>query len=485
VGAERPCPGPEIGGIDMVLRPAARHVAAVLRRDHAWMLAAGSLAVWAAVFTHGHRTMWQMVDLDIYVKAVRGLPHSENLLYARRYGRLPGPFLYPPFAAILLRGAVVCSEPSLRMAMAAASVAALAVLSYCCWHLLGRRGLPAARAAALTFALGLWLEPVVRTVFFGQVSLLLWAAVLADFALPRGRWRGVLTGLAAGFKLTPVLFLGYFLLTGRRREAATCAATASATALLGALLLPRASADFWLRHLLRALGADRLGADRINGQVTIGDASDQSLRALLFRALPHSGWLQPCWLALAAVFLGLGLAAAFGAYRRGDEATGLCLTAATGLLVAPVSWTHYWIPVLLAVCRLAHGRVSAASARARRICSALALGCALLFLAWPIRLGHHGRWNVHEPVLPWGVVWLAPHAGGQEFTWSAAEFVIGNAYLLAALAFVLWFAARAVLTPRGPDSPTAAPGIAQQLPAPAGSPHPSAAEAALLEMYSE
>jgi alpha-1,2-mannosyltransferase len=45
-----------------------------------------------------------------------------------------------------------------------------------------------------------------------QINLPLLMLVLADFARPRSRWRGVGIGLAAGLKVTPVIFIGYLFL---------------------------------------------------------------------------------------------------------------------------------------------------------------------------------------------------------------------------------------------------------------------------------
>jgi hypothetical protein len=51
------------------------------------------------------------------------------------------------------------------------------------------------------------------------VFVVLLALADAVGAVP-SRWRGVLVGIAAAVKLTPLLFVVFFLLAGRRREAA-------------------------------------------------------------------------------------------------------------------------------------------------------------------------------------------------------------------------------------------------------------------------
>ena len=60
------------------------------------------------------------------------------------------------------------------------------------------------------------LEPVWQNLTFGQVNLLLMLAVLVDVVRPDRRWSGLLLGLAAGVKLTPLVFVVLLVLVGRR-----------------------------------------------------------------------------------------------------------------------------------------------------------------------------------------------------------------------------------------------------------------------------
>lgn len=397
----------------------------------AWILCALSFAAWCGLFVIRHQYLWQMIDLDTYVKAVSALPGSQGSLYNIDYGEFGGPFLYPPFAAILLRDTTVLPEAALRFGMTAVSLTSLMLGIRCAWHLLGRGGSAAWAATAATFAVVLWFEPVLRTVSDGQVSLALWALVMLDFCLPRGRGQGVLTGLAAGFKLTPAIFIVYFLITGRWRAARDATAAAALTAGVGWLVLPRASAEYWFHAIS--------GMNRINAHVTIGDATNQSLRALVFRLAPQSHLVEPVWIFLVILVGAGGLYAARAMAARGDEATGLGLAAVTGLLVAPISWTHHWVPIVLVFARQLDRLAGAQEERAAMYARLAAVGTAALFLVWPMRLDFNGHWSPHEAIYPYGLVWLAPHADGQEFGWGPADFVLGNLYVFAGLAFVAYF----------------------------------------------
>ena len=84
---------------------------------------------------------------------------------------------------------------------------ALPVVAYLSLGLAGLR--PGSGRLAASFALAavsLWLEPVQKTLLFGQLNLLLLAVIMADLAAPqRRRWQGAGIGIAAGIKLTPLI----------------------------------------------------------------------------------------------------------------------------------------------------------------------------------------------------------------------------------------------------------------------------------------
>jgi uncharacterized membrane protein YgcG len=91
---------------------------------------------------------------------------------------------------------------------------------------------------------------------FGQVNLVLMAAVVVDLTRPERRSSGVLVGLAAGVKLTPLVFVVLLLLVGRRGAAGRATLTFLATVAVGFVLAPGAAASYWTPGLL---DADRVG----------------------------------------------------------------------------------------------------------------------------------------------------------------------------------------------------------------------------------
>lgn len=96
---------------------------------------------------------------------------------------------------------------------------------------------------------GLWLEPLFQTPLSGQIALALACPVLWDLHRPRGALgKGFALGTAAGITLTPALLIPYLLLTGQVRAGLTALAAFAGSGLLGQLVLPGASAEFWSRH---------------------------------------------------------------------------------------------------------------------------------------------------------------------------------------------------------------------------------------------
>ncbi|WP_374991199.1 glycosyltransferase 87 family protein [Streptomyces sp. LHD-70] len=284
------------------------------------------------------------------------------------------PATYPPFAAILFVPTTWLPIPLLKVAFIAGNVALLALLVHLSFRFAGIRARPWLPLAAT--ALGIWLEPVFQTLLFGQINLALACLVLWDLSRPEGAvGKGFALGIAAGIKLTPGFFVVYLLITGRIRTAVTAIASFIGTVLLGVLVLPGASVDFWTRRMFET---SRVGKAWI--------VDNQSLQGLVARVLhteePGLLWAVP---AVAVALLGLWLARR--AHRAGHPQWGLLTAAFTALLISPISWSHHWVwCVPLAALLLAE----------RRLC--LAAFVVALFTArthWI--LPHDGDLDLHYP----------------------------------------------------------------------------------------
>ena len=245
----------------------------------------------------------------------------------------------------------------MNIALTAGSLVALTVLCGQALAAAGIRRRPEIVFAVSALALQTW--PVAYTLHLGEVNLILAALIGTDLLRPRDGawWQGIGTGLAAGIKLTPLIFVAYLALTGRLRAAAVAAGTFAVTVAAGFAGLPGPSRTFWLGGVF--YDQNRIG-DPAN-------PSDQSLAGAMARL---AGTLEPPrqWWLVAVFAVGLaGLAVAVWAHRRGYRMAGFGCCAVTGLLVSPISWTHHWVwavPVLVWLITVAWRRRSAAWALA-------------------------------------------------------------------------------------------------------------------------
>src|SRR5690349_15972205 len=274
---------------------------------------------------------WTQIDTAVYRDGGIAARNQPAMLYALRLGPAKLPFDYTPFAALLLAAGSGASFATWQVGLAVLTIGLLPVVAYLSLGLAGRpAGLTRAAAAFAIAAIGLWLEPVAMTLFFGQINLVLLALVVGDLALPgRMKGKGIGIGLAAGIKLTPLIFIPYLLFTRRVKAAAVSALTAAVTVGLGFALLPHASAVYW--------GGQFFGPSKYV------HLANQSLNGVILRLTQVGPDAHAYWLAAAVVVGIAGLTTSIVASRRGHELLGLVACAATGLLVSPVSWSHHYV----------------------------------------------------------------------------------------------------------------------------------------------
>jgi alpha-1,2-mannosyltransferase len=426
-----------------------------------WLLPAGALllaavlAVYLADLVTHLSSMAAMRDLVVYRDGgliVRHVspdydPHRVSPLYDWT-GQNGVQFTYPPFAAVIFAVGSVLSWTAMRWAMTLASLAALGLSTWLVFGALGYRDRPAVRLGATlgVSALALATEPVQQTLALGQVNLLLMLLVVADLLTagaltPGGQtrwWHGIGIGIAAGVKLTPLIFIPYLLLIRRYRQAATATAVFAATAALGYALLPRDSSTYWAHGLF-------LKANRI---VFLGTRGNQSLRGVLTRLAGSVSEGTVPWIAAAILVAVAGLVAAALLYRARQPVPAMLACALTGLLVSPLSWDHHWVWVAPGIALLAHLGAVARRRAVRAAWWAAAACLFLIFACWP------QFWNLGQSGLtPAGLGWYAPgtyFATGSkpwyhEFHWHGLQLLAGNSAVLTGLACLAALVVAAVL----------------------------------------
>jgi len=353
------------------------------------------------------------------------------------------PFTYPPFAALLFAGMSFLSPVVLKWGMTALSLGALVAAI---WLTLAGVGVPKGRARAglllAASAAALWTQPVQSNLGLGQINLLLMVAIIWDLrpAAADRWWTGIATGVAAGIKLTPLIFIPYLLVTRRFRQAGVAAAAFAATVGAGFAAMPGASAAYWQSGLL-----DRAnGTPKANLEFFFASAWNQSLRGYLSRLLQHAQLAAVPWLIAAALTLITGLACATWLHRDGYPMLGVLTCALTGLLISPVSWLHHWVwagPWLAALAGLA----LLAKGASWRIWAGASGLITLAFGNFPVMGVLTGTRN--------GLDVISDVPMKHPFSWHGAQVIAGNIYVFSGAAGLLalfgWGIVRAYLPGRG------------------------------------
>ena len=318
------------------------------------------------------------------------------------------------------------------------NLVALLVATWCTMSALGYRDRKVlAGGALLGAAAGLLTEPVFRTMYLGQINLVLMALIIWDLRQKDSRWwMGIATGFAAGIKLVPLIFILYLLLIRKFRQAAVALGAFLGTVLLGFVILPGDSRDWWLNGLFIQDG--RTGF--------VGWGGNQSLRAIATRLAGSIDAGTVPWVIAGVIVTVGGLLCAARLYRAGHPMLGILTTALIGLLDSPISWDHHWVWVVPGMMAAVHYAVRAwrAGRRGRAAgCAALAGGMFLVFAPWPGIL-----WSVLTTGpgnFTHGLIWSAPNTpvtkysalGDQpwflEYHWRTFQLLAGNAYVLSGL----------------------------------------------------
>ena len=190
-----------------------------------------------------------MIDLAVYRWGGQLAMHGTRLYRLRYHGFLP--FTYPPAAALAFIPLAALSLREIDGLSAVVGVLALVATVWVCFGSLGwKRHADRVALTLVVSGAAMCLEPVRQTFRFGQVNLILLAIVVADLCLPdSSRCKGIGVGLAAGFKLTPLIFVPYLLLTRRVSAGARALGSFCATIALGFLVMPVESNQFWFGHI--------------------------------------------------------------------------------------------------------------------------------------------------------------------------------------------------------------------------------------------
>jgi alpha-1,2-mannosyltransferase len=331
-------------------------------------------------------------------------------IYFQRDDIVPLPFTYPPFSAVVFAPVSALGLEDGGFFWLAGSVAAtcyvvaeaVALLRLSGW----RRDAIFAVAAYGVFHL----EPVWMTLALGQINTYLMALIVADMC-GRLPWlpRGFLIGVAAGIKLTPLIFVVYLAMTGRWRAARNAVVTFFGTIALAFVVVPSESWEFWTDLVFQS------------HRIAIGGhsfASNQSIDGVVARYVVDLSGDTALWLIFGGVIGLAGLLLAVCISRQGHELLAVSTCGVTALLVAPIAWTnhHVWvIPAAFALVVFLKER-----------------------LGWLAGAAVAAPWLAIYVMSP--VLWV-PRWPPSEFNWTLRQEVMGNSYVLAELAWLCMMAA--------------------------------------------
>jgi alpha-1,2-mannosyltransferase len=312
-------------------------LARMLRGVPGWSLATASIVLWTGYIWYAKLASRFSLDLRVYRSAALSLLKGHDP-YHLLFTGYHLPFTYPPFALLVLtpltRGSVHLVEALWWIVNALATVLILTIAFASALPVRKSRALML--AVLLTPVLSLLFEPARSNTNYGQINALLLAAVLLDVVGVKGRGRGVLVGLAAAIKLTPLIYVFSFVVARDWRAVLRSALTFFFVGGVTSALLPRESRLFWF-HQVGEPG--RAGS--------VSGARNQSWDGVVHRwPFPHSA-SAAFWAVLAVATLAVGTMLAQRLSARGRVIDVVVALGLTGELVSPISWSHHWIWILI------------------------------------------------------------------------------------------------------------------------------------------
>lgn len=304
----------------------------------------GVVALWSVGVAYQGGVGWPWrpwtQDLAVYREA------AIYLLQGRDFYRLENmfPYIYPPIAAVLAIPLALIPWGAAQVVWTLLNVAVVVAILR---HLGVRRPwqLSFAAIAALVF-----LSPLTGTLGLGQLGIILLGLVLLDATpgphLFRGTKRllpaGVLTGFAAGLKLTPAVFIVHYFLTKRYRQGFVALGTFAATVVIGMVASPAYAPGYWRRLA---------GGDSGANPDAYGWINNISVMSAVYRFTDVTTIGTVVGLGLSGLLVLAGLAAAWVSHRAGRELLGISILGMVSCVANPIAWVHHltWVlPLLVA-----------------------------------------------------------------------------------------------------------------------------------------
>lgn len=294
------------------------------------------------------------IDMVVYREGVKAfLEHRSVYSAPMPAGDIQLPFIYPPFGALAM--VPLTAFDAIDHTLAGNIMVILSdLLVLVCLYFVFRAVLKKPEfllpVTAITWAIVLHFEPVDLNNNYAQINIVVMALVILDL-VPRKRFlpQGILIGVAAAIKITPLAMLLYFLVRKEWKQIATALLSAVAATLLAAAFRWEAFVEFFSSTLLD------MGSGRDFG-VGTEYQSNSSIKGAIQRMYPSTESMEANGLTIGLAWIAASLivivVAAWLIKRLCEKhllVDAQLVTALTVLLISPVSWSHHWVWLTLII----------------------------------------------------------------------------------------------------------------------------------------
>ncbi|MGO1734250.1 MAG: glycosyltransferase family 87 protein [Corynebacterium casei] len=301
------------------------------------------------------------IDMVIYREGVKAfMAGGEVYSVPMMAGDIALPFIYPPFGALVM---VPLAGDWFSHAMAGDIMIVLSnlliglVVLLLAFALNRQRSNPfvssdVIAAASLIWGIVLIFEPVRLNNGFAQINIIIMVLVALDL-IPRKRlkWlpQGWLIGVAAAIKITPLAMLLYFLVRKEIKPIITAAISAIIATLIAAAVRWDVAWEYFSVKLLSMGTGGDFG-------VQTAYQSNSSIKGAIERLYTSQEGMETAstitniiWLCFAIITVVLGGWLMVALMKRGLNIEAWMINAFIMLLISPVSWSHHWVWVAIAI----------------------------------------------------------------------------------------------------------------------------------------
>ena len=301
------------------------------------------------------------IDMVIYREGVKAFMEGGEVYSAPMMaGDIALPFIYPPFGALVM---VPLAGDWFSHAVAGDIMIVLSnlliglVVMLLAFALNRQRSNPfvssdVIAAASLIWGIVLIFEPVRLNNGFAQINIIIMVLVALDL-IPRKRlkWlpQGWLIGVAAAIKITPLAMLLYFLVRKEIKPIITAGISAIIATLIAAAVRWDVAWEYFSVKLLSMGTGGDFG-------VQTAYQSNSSIKGAIERLYTSQEGMEAAstitniiWLCLAIITVVLGGWLMIALMKRGLNIEAWMINAFIMLLISPVSWSHHWVWVAIAI----------------------------------------------------------------------------------------------------------------------------------------